>query len=268
MRILQRSVDLGIRLFDTADLYDRGGNEERIGRFLKDRRNQVEVATKVGNSWRADGSGWDWNPRKEYIIEAVELSLRRLRTDRIDLYQLHGGTMEDPIDEAIDAFETLKQQGKILRYGISSIRPNVVREYLAKSGIETVMCQYGVTDRRPEEAILPMIRAKGVRLLARGALARGMLCGKAPKDFQGHSADEMRKAAEAVSACSSPIRTPAQTAVRFVLQSHSNTTVVVGVSRLEQLEELAATIDTPALSQTEWDHIASALPPRKYTEHR
>jgi aryl-alcohol dehydrogenase-like predicted oxidoreductase len=87
---------------------------------------KVIIATKVGNQWRADGSGWDWNPNKDYIISAVEQSLKRLQTDYIDLYQLHGGTMEDPIDETIEAFEQLQKQGKIRYYGISSIRPTVI----------------------------------------------------------------------------------------------------------------------------------------------
>ncbi|MEZ4608092.1 MAG: aldo/keto reductase [Deinococcales bacterium] len=66
-------------------------------------RDQVIIATKVGNAWREDGSGWDWNPRKEYILKAVAASLRRLQTDYIDLYQLHGGTIDDPMDETIEA---------------------------------------------------------------------------------------------------------------------------------------------------------------------
>ncbi|HEY6899618.1 MAG TPA: aldo/keto reductase, partial [Puia sp.] len=111
--LIHRAIEGGINFFDTADLYDKGVNEEMVGRILRDRRGEVLIATKVGNQWREDGSGWDWNPRKEYILKAVEESLRRLQTDRIDLYQLHGGTLEDPIDETIEAFELLQRQGKI-----------------------------------------------------------------------------------------------------------------------------------------------------------
>ena len=117
--LIHRALDVGINLLDTADLYEKGMNEELVGKALAGRRDSAILATKVGNRMRADGSGWDWVPRKEYILDAVEESLRRLRTDRIDLYQLHGGTIDDPIDETIDAFETLKAQGKILHYGIS-----------------------------------------------------------------------------------------------------------------------------------------------------
>src|SRR5260221_2994399 len=96
-RLIHRALELGINFFDTADLYDKGLNEQTIGKILHSKRDKVVLATKVGNQWRADGSGWDWNPRKEYIINAAEASLKRLQTDRIDLYQLHVGPMEYPI---------------------------------------------------------------------------------------------------------------------------------------------------------------------------
>ena len=126
--LLHEALDRGINFFDTADLYDKGENEVLVGKALSAKRGEVILATKVGNAWREDGSGWDWNPQKDYIIKAVEGSLRRLRTDYIDLYQLHGGTMEDPIDDTIEAFEQLKREGKIRYYGISSVRPNVIRQ--------------------------------------------------------------------------------------------------------------------------------------------
>lgn len=266
--ILDRAVDLGIRLFDTADLYDKGLNESFVGRILRHHRQRVLIATKVGNQWRADGSGWDWNPRKDYILRAVDDSLRRIGTDHIDLYQLHGGTLQDPIDETIDAFETLLAAGKILHYGISSIRPNVVREYVARSHIRTLMCQYSAADRRAEEAILPTIASKGIHLLARGVLAKGILCGRPVKPFLGHSEADMRTAASVIAQCSSEARTPAQTAIRFVLQSVPIATAVVGVSRIDQLEEMAATPSTPPLTGDERDAITSALPAETYAEHR
>src|SRR5688572_18763212 len=86
--ILHQAADLGINFFDTADLYAKGMNEISVGKALKSRRDKVYIASKVGNQWRADGSGWDWNPRKEYILHQVEGSLQRLHTDYIDLYQL------------------------------------------------------------------------------------------------------------------------------------------------------------------------------------
>lgn len=95
---IQQAFDNGINFFDTADLYDRGWNEESVGKAVKDFRKEIMLATKVGNQWKAGGAGWVWNPTKEYILQAVEDSLRRLQTDYIELYQLHGGTIDDPID--------------------------------------------------------------------------------------------------------------------------------------------------------------------------
>src|SRR3977135_2743908 len=116
-RILHHAFDLGINFFDTADLYNKGMNEISVGKALKGKRNEIILASKVGNQWRSDGSSWDWNPRKEYILSSIDKSLQRLQTDHIDLYQLHGGTIEDPIDDVIEAFELLQQQGKIRYYG-------------------------------------------------------------------------------------------------------------------------------------------------------
>lgn len=123
-------MELGINYLDTADLYDFGRNEEIVGEAIKSRRQDVILATKAGNRWEEGKPGWFWDPRKAYIKEAVKRSLKRLQTDYIDLYQLHGGTIEDNIDETIEAFEELKQEGVIRHYGISSIRPNVLKEYV------------------------------------------------------------------------------------------------------------------------------------------
>jgi aryl-alcohol dehydrogenase-like predicted oxidoreductase len=102
-RLVNKAIEMGVNFFDTADIYGNGQNEESLGRIIKSKRSDLIIATKVGNQLRSDGSGTDWNPRKAYILESVNGSLKRLQTDYIDLYQLHGGTIEDPIDEAIEA---------------------------------------------------------------------------------------------------------------------------------------------------------------------
>ncbi len=89
--IIAAAMDNGINYFDTADLYDKGLNETMLGKAFKGKRDKVVIATKAGNQWRADGSGWDWNPRKEYILKSADESLKRLQIDCIDLYQSHGG---------------------------------------------------------------------------------------------------------------------------------------------------------------------------------
>lgn len=237
-RLIHRALDMGINFFDTADLYEKGLNENKLGRILKGKRDRVLIATKVGNQWRSDGSGWDWNPRPDHIIKSVEGSLQRLQTDRIDLYQLHGGTLEDPIDESIGAFELLKQQGKIRYYGISSIRPNVIREWVDRSRMVSVMMQYSLLDRRPEETCLELLKEKGIGVLARGSLAKGLLAGKEPEAYLDHRAEEVEEIAEAVRNLSGMHRSTAQTAIQFVLQNPAITSAVVGLRTEAQLEDI------------------------------
>jgi len=205
-RLLHQAIDLGINYFDTADLYHQGQNELTVGKALQEKRQQIYLATKVGNQFRPDGSGWDWNPSKSYILKAVEDSLKRLQTDYIDLYQLHGGTIEDPIDETIEAFELLQEQGKIRAYGISSIRPNVIREYTKRSNLVSVMMQYSLLDRRPEESVLPLLAANNIAVMVRGAVAKGLLVDKPVKEYLEYSVEEvgkMKRTVEQMAALSS-----------------------------------------------------------------
>ncbi len=266
--LLHKAIDLGINFFDTADLYQKGINEEMVGAALKKKRNQVILATKVGNQWRPDGSGWAWNPRKDYIISAVEKNLQRLQTDHIDLYQLHGGTIDDPIDETIEAFELLQQRGKIRYYGISSIRPNVIKEYIKRSKIVSVMMQYNLLDRRPEEECLSLLQQHQVGVLARGSLAKGLLAGKPATAYLNYTSDEVQKAADAVRAVSNKLRTPVHTAIRFVLQHPAITSAVVGIRTVQQLEEAVAAINSPVLSTDEMDQLYQSLPINLYDSHR
>lgn len=267
-KMIDRAVDLGINYFDTSDLYDKGLNEELVGKALKGVRKEVVLATKVGNQWRADGSGWDWNPGKDYILSAVEESLRRLQTSHIDIYQLHGGTLQDPIDETIEAFELLVEQGKIRYYGISSIRPNVIREWVARSGMVSVMTQYSLLDRRPEEETLSLLEEFEIGVLARGSVAQGLLVNKPPKPYLGYSEDDVRAAAAAVKACSGEDRSPAQTAIRYTLHHPAVTSAVVGMRTIEQLEEAVTTMRTPELTDAELERLRAALHANQYTEHR
>ena len=267
-KIISRAVDLGVNYFDTADLYNKGLNEELVGQVLKGCRKEIVLATKVGNQWRPDGSGWDWNPRKEYILQAVEDSLRRLQTDHIDLYQLHGGTLQDPIDETIEAFELLVQQGKVRYYGISSIRPNVIREWVARSHMTSVMTQYSLLDRRPEEETLRLLQDHGIGVLVRGSVAQGLLVNKPAKPYLDHSEEAVCKAAEAIQALSGESRTPAQTAIQYVLHHPAVTAAVVGMRTLEQLEEAVMTLRTPALGAEALTQLNKAVPAKQYSEYR
>jgi aryl-alcohol dehydrogenase-like predicted oxidoreductase len=267
-RLIHRAIELGINYFDTAELYDKGLNEEQVGKSLRQKRDKVIIATKVGNKWRTDGSGWDWNPRKEYILAAVEQSLKRLQTDYIDLYQLHGGTMEDPVDETIEAFEQLVAAGKIRYYGISSIRPVVIRRWVEMSNIVSVMMQYSLLDRRPEEAVLPLLLEKNIGVLARGSVAGGLLADKPAAAYLQYEEKQVATAAAAIRQLSTNGRSNAQTAIQFVLHHPAITAAIVGIRTMEQLQDAVAALGVEKLSATQITALSNTLEINKYTEHR
>lgn len=262
-QLIQRAFDQGINFFDTADLYDQGWNETSVGKAIQGFRKEVVLATKVGNQWRADGSGWDWNPRKAYILETVEASLRRLQTDYIDLYQLHGGTIDDPIDETIEAFDQLVEQGKIRYYGISSIRPNTIREYIDRSQIVSVMMQYSLLDRRPEESCLNLLQEAGISVITRGTLAKGMLINKPATDYLGYSRDEVQALQKALDQSGNAT----SSALHYVLQHPTIASAVVGIRTAQQLAEIieAYRKDTGA---DILDSLSQVLAPKTYEQHR
>lgn len=173
--IIEKAIELGITYFDTADMYDKGLNEKLVGEILKpyQNRNDIVIGTKVGNHLKEDGTTF-WDPSKQHIKESVKKSLKNLGVDVIDIYQLHGGTIDDPLDETISAFDELKKEGLIRAYGISSIRPNVINYYLEHSQIDTWMAQYNLIDNRPED-LIQKAHQKGVKLLARGPVFKGLL---------------------------------------------------------------------------------------------
>ena len=266
--MIHRAIDLGINYFDTADLYDKGANEEMLGNALKRKRNQTIIATKVGNQWRSDGSGWDWNPRKEHILKSVDESLKRLQTSYIDLYQLHGGTIDDPIEETIDAFEQLVKQGIIRYYGISSIRPNVIRYWTEHSNMVSVMMQYSLLDRRPEEECLRLLGKKNIGVLVRGSVAQGLLVDKPPRPYLNYSEQEVSKAAEVIQLNSKNGRTNAQTAIQFALRDPQISSAVVGMRTMEQLDEAAHTFSVARLSELQIASLSNSISVNVYKEHR
>ena len=266
--LIHLAIEKGINFFDTADLYNKGHNETMLGKALAARRNEVVISSKVGNQWRPDGSGWDWNPTKKHILSAVEQSLERLQTDYIDLYQLHGGTIDDPIDETIEAFELLVQQGKIRFYGLSSIRPNVIREFVKRSAVSSVLLQYSIADRRPEETILPLLQEHNIGVLGRGGLAQGLLVNKPAKQYLQHTEEAIAKVAKLINELSTPERSAAQTALRFVLQQPAITSTVVGIRNVEQLLDAVNAVSATRLTSTEIERVKNILPAGFNEAHR
>ncbi len=266
--IVHRAVELGVTFFDTADLYNRGVNEELVGRALRGVRDRVVIASKVGNRWREDGSGWDWDPSKSYIRQAVEGSLRRLGVEVIDLYQLHGGTIDDPVDETIEAFEELKAEGLIRHYGLSSIRPNVIREYVRRSNIASVMMQHSLLDRRPEEETEDLLLDHGVSVIVRGPVAKGLLADKPPAPYLEHGPEVVAAAQEALDRAVGPRRSRAQVALRYSLAHPVVATLIPGASSLFQLEENLAAAESPALTEEELSRLREVVPALHYRQHR
>ncbi|MAQ75841.1 MAG: oxidoreductase [Aquimarina sp.] len=266
--LIQKALDEGINFFDTADLYDKGKNEEIVGEALKRHSDEVVIATKVGNQWKDDGSDWIWNPKKEYILEAVDKSLRRLQTDYIDLYQLHGGTIEDPMDETIEAFEILKEKGKIRFYGISSIRPNVIRAYIAKANITSVMMQYSLLDRRPEEECLPLLAKNNISVLTRGTLVKGLLAGKKPEAYLSHTKEEVQQYISSLKDVTHIDKPLSHTAIDYVLGDKAIGSAVIGVSNRDQICELTNYGNFPSITDDDYQLLQDTVSVSKYTKHR
>lgn len=240
--IIESAIDNGITYFDTADIYDQGINEEIVGKALKkyQNRDDIVIGTKVGNRLTDDGH-MTWDPSKKHIKESVKGSLKRLGLNHLDLYQLHGGTIDDPLDETISAFDELKQEGYIRAYGISSIRPNVIDYYLKNSQIETLMSQFNLIDNRPE-SLINDVHDKQVKILARGPVFKGLLTSKSvdviDEKFKNgvldYTQDELGSTIASIKELESNL-----TALSFkYLTSHDAMgSIIVGASSVEQLEE-------------------------------
>ncbi len=268
IEVLQQAVEAGINFFDTADLYERGMNEDLLGQALAPYREKVVLATKVGNQWRSDGTAWDWKASKAYIIKNVESSLSRLKTDRIDLYQLHGGTIDDPIDEIIEAFEQLVKAGHIRYYGISSIRENVIDQYVRKSNIVSVMMQYSLLDRRPE-SVFQMLDTNSISVICRGALAQGLLVDKPVHNYLQLTSGEVGHANRNVDKLAEQLNmSKTQTLLSYALSGSAVSTIALGIRTPAQLKEVKEILPTlRPLSEQERNILERGLRELSYTEH-
>ncbi len=266
-QLLHTALDKGITFFDTADLYQQGQNEITVGKALKGFRDNIILASKVGNRWNGDGKTWGWDASKAYIKAAIHDSLKRLQTPYLDLYQLHGGTLDDPIDETIEAFEELKKEGLIRYYGISSIRPNVIREWIKRSNIDSVMMQYSLLDRRPEETVLDLLDENSISVIVRGPVAKGLLGNKPAASFQDYTQEEVAHIQQGLESLTNPQRTKSQIALRFALSHPAVATIIPGASKLEQLEEniLASQV---TLSENELEKLRQLSKANVYENHR
>ncbi|WP_099158432.1 aldo/keto reductase [Virgibacillus ndiopensis] len=274
--IIEHALSVGINHLDTADLYDFGINEEIVGSAIQNKRDQIILTTKVGNHFNKDTKDWFWDPSKEHIKSGIKNSLRRLKTDYIDFYMLHGGTLDDPIDESIDAFEELKKEGLIRAYGISSIRPNVIREYVKRSSIDAVMMQYSILDSRPEEEILNLLQQHTISVLARGPLAKGILSNKGQQQierksrdgFLDYSYEELVRVYDEIKDIIGVNSSFNTNALQYVLHHPTVASAVFGASSIDQVTENAAITQATPMSEEKYQAIKAAAKQVQYTNHR
>src|SRR5699024_1753632 len=272
IKMLSKALDQGLIHIDTADLYGFGHNEMLIGNFLKHHRDQIVLTTKVGNHFNSQTEEWFWDPSKKYITRAVKKSLERLQTDYIDLYLLHGGTIEDPIDETIDAFDELKKAGTIRTYGISSIRLNVIKTFMKKSNIDAVMMQYNLLDRRPEE-LLDDLYEHQISVLARSPLAKGIISSKgdininekASDGYLEYSKETLEKIVRELHYIDEPLE---KLAFQYVLHHPAVVSAVFGASSEKQIMNNSAYVHMGAMEDDMYQRIQQITKPLYYKQHR
>lgn len=175
---IHRSIELGITFLDTADVYGLGRNEDLVGRAIADRRDQVFLGTKFGYVRGEDGSFQGVNGRPEYVRQACERSLRRLKLDVIDLYQAHRVDPKVPIEETVGAMADLVGQGKVRYLGLSEASPETLRRAHAVHPIAALQTEYSLWTRDPEDTVLPTVRELGICFVPYSPLGRGFLTGQ------------------------------------------------------------------------------------------
>jgi aryl-alcohol dehydrogenase-like predicted oxidoreductase len=192
IRTIHSAIDRGISLIDTAPVYGFGKSEEIVGKALATGglRQRVVIATKVGLDW-TNGEPFRNATRRRIFVE-IEASLKRLRTDFIDLYQVHWPDPMTPIDETADAMASLFEQGKIRAIGVSNFSPQQMNEFGLVAPIHAAQPPYNIFEREIEKTVLPYCAWDGIAVFAYGAICRGLLSGRMNPDtiFEG---DDLRK---------------------------------------------------------------------------
>ncbi|MGA9721923.1 MAG: aldo/keto reductase [Candidatus Binatus sp.] len=192
IRTIHSAIDRGITLVDTAPVYGFGRSEEIVGKALASSsvRQRVTIATKVGLDW-SNGEPFRHANRKRIFAE-IEASLKRLKTDVIDIYQVHWPDPMTPISETADAMATLLKQGKIRAIGVSNFSPSQMNEFGLVAPIHTAQPPYNLFEREIEKDVLPFCERDGIAVFAYGAICRGLLSGRMNRDtkFEG---DDLRR---------------------------------------------------------------------------
>jgi aryl-alcohol dehydrogenase-like predicted oxidoreductase len=273
--VLRAAVDRGVTLFDTAQIYGPFVNEELVGEALAPLRNQVVIATKFGLRVGADGQQVT-DSRPEAIRESVEGSLRRLRTDHIDLLYQHRVDPNVPIEDVAGAVKDLIAAGKVRHFGLSEAGVATIRRAHAVQPVTAVQSEYSLWWRRPEEALLPTLEELGIGLVPFGPLGKGFLTGTldekttfTPNDFRNivpRFSAEARKANQGIvdllrSTAERKAATPAQIALAWLLAQKPWIVPIPGTTKLARIEENvgAAAVELTIEDLREIDEAAAKI---------
>jgi aryl-alcohol dehydrogenase-like predicted oxidoreductase len=271
---IHRARDLGIDLFDTADMYGGGRNEELLGRALRGHRDGVMIATKFGNVRNADGTFKGVDGRPEYVRQCCDASLARLGVDVIDLYYQHRVDPNTPIEDTVGAMADLVREGKVRWLGLSEAAPQTIRRAHAVHPIAALQTEYSLWSREPEDEILPTVRELGIGFVPYSPLGRGFLTGaitniddlepgdyrRSSPRFQGENFQSNLHLVDEIRAIATEHRcTPAQLALAWVLDQGDDIVPIPGTKRRRYLDENVGALDVH-LNDGDRARINEAIP--------
>src|SRR6476619_1108544 len=255
---IHHALDRGVTFLDTADMYGTGRNEELVGRAIKDRRDEVFLATKFGNVRGPNGEFLGVRGDPDYVRSACEASLKRLGVETIDLYYQHRVDQNVPIEDTVGEMARLKDEGKVRFLGLSEAAPRTIRAAYATSPITAVQTELSLWSRGAEADVLPAVRDLGIGYVAYSPLGRGFLTGqfKSPDDFAEDDfrkfhprfqGENFRKNIELVHEVEAMARekgcTAAQLALAWVLAKGDDIVPIHGTRRVKYLDENIAALD-------------------------
>ncbi len=280
---IHRAIELGCTFLDTAEVYGNHANEELLGRALEGRRDAVTLATKFGFNLGPNGERLGgMNSQPDHIKQAVEGSLRRLQTDRIDVLYQHRVDPAVPIEEVAGTVGELIAAGKVRFFGLSEAGVATIRRAHAVYPVSALQSEYSLWERNLEAEIIPLLRELGIGLVPFSPLGRGFLAGEVkraeeyPEDdfrrgdprYQGENFDANMRAAEAVRAIARAISvTPGQVAIAWLLHKGPDIVPIPGTKRVKYLEENVAAAQVQ-LDTAQMQVLDAALAPGKVSGQR
>lgn len=260
-RAILKAFDCGINFYDTAPVYGFGHSEELLGKTLNSIRDEIIIATKAGLVWdKPKVSCITRNCTRESILSEIDLSLKRLKTDWIDLYQIHWPDTETSHTETVEALLELQQKGKIRYFGVSNYSIGQMSECLDIAPLPSLQTQYSLLDRKIENEIIPFCLENDIGILAYSPLASGVLTGKYDKktqftdwrsknllrDFSGEAYEcDINKVEKLKEIASKTNETCARLAIKWLISQPAVTSTLVGVKNEKQIAENILGVDLP-----------------------